>query len=153
MSENQDNTRLRLGIDLGGTKIAGIVLDGEDQVRAERRVDTPESGYNATLEAIIDLVVALEGEVGTRGLRLGVGTPGSVLPATGRLRNANSQCLNGRTLGADLERALAREVRLANDADCLALSEARDGAAGELRRPRPRPGEGAPAAARVTGET
>ncbi|MES1932419.1 ROK family protein [Salinisphaera shabanensis T35B1] len=133
MSDAKENADLRLGIDLGGTKIAGIVLDGEARVCAERRVDTPENGYNATLEAIIDLVMALESDIGVSGLRLGVGTPGSVLPATGRLRNANSQCLNGKTLGADLERALSREVRLANDADCLALSEARDGAAAEHR--------------------
>ncbi|MES1939800.1 kinase/transcriptional regulator [Salinisphaera sp. T5B8] len=133
MSQPSAHPNLRVGIDLGGTKIAGIVLDGEAEVRAERRVDTPENGYNATLEAIIDLVMALEAEVGASGLPLGVGTPGSVVAGTGRLRNANSQCLNGRALGADLEAALSRPVRLANDADCLTLSEARDGAAAAHR--------------------
>ncbi|MES1928153.1 ROK family protein [Salinisphaera dokdonensis CL-ES53] len=129
MSDQVENAHgLRLGVDLGGTKIAGIVLDGDAGVRAERRIDTPEGGYLATIEAIVDLVNALEAEVGTAGLPLGVGTPGSVLASTGRLRNANSQCLNGKPLGADLSTALSRDVRLANDADCLALSEARDGA-------------------------
>ena len=129
MSDQIENAHgLRLGVDLGGTKIAGVVLDGDAGVRAERRIDTPEGGYRATIEAIVDLVAALESEVGTAGLPLGVGTPGSVLASTGRLRNANSQCLNGKPLGADLSTALSRDVRLANDADCLALSEARDGA-------------------------
>ncbi|MAS09595.1 ROK family protein [Salinisphaera sp.] len=119
---------LRIGVDLGGTKIAGIVLDGDAAVCAERRIDTPNGGYRETVEAIVDLVHALEQDVDQAGLPLGVGTPGSVLASTGRLRNANSQCLNGKPLGADLASALSRDVRLANDADCLALSEARDGA-------------------------
>jgi predicted NBD/HSP70 family sugar kinase len=120
--------RLRMGIDLGGSKIAGVVLDGEDKVQLERRVETPEGGYQQTLDAIVDLVRAMEQQIGAGALPLGVGTPGSVLASTGRLRNANSQCLNGKPLGKDLCAALDREVRLANDADCLALSEARDGA-------------------------
>jgi len=129
-SESMHAQRLRLGVDLGGSKIAGMVLDGEDAVRLERRIDTPEGGYARVVDAVVDLVAALEQEIGGGGLPLGVGTPGSVVPATGLLRNANSQCLNGKPLGADLSAALARDVRLANDADCLALSEAQDGAGG-----------------------
>ncbi|GAB3670333.1 ROK family protein [Salinisphaera aquimarina] len=122
---------LRLGIDLGGTKIAGIILDGEDAVRVERRVDTPRGDYRATVAAIAALVDALEQEAGVRGLPLGLGSPGSVVADTGRIRNANSQCLNGQPLPADLKTALGREVRIANDANCLALSEAHDGAAAD----------------------
>lgn len=122
------NAGLRLGIDLGGSKIAGVVLDGDGETRLQRRVDTPEGGYARTVEALVDLVQAMEQEIGAGALPLGVGTPGSVVPSTGRLHNANSQCLNDKPLGADLSAALSREVRLANDADCLALSEARDGA-------------------------
>lgn len=119
----------RLGIDLGGSKIAGIVLDAADRVRAWRRVDTPKGDYAATLATIVELVAALEADVGTPGLSVGIGTPGSVVPATGLMRNANSQCLNGRPLQRDLAGALNRSIRLANDADCLALSESYDGAA------------------------
>src|SRR5699024_10713915 len=119
----------RVGIDLGGSKIAGIVLDADDQVLAERRVLTPQDDYRATIQAIVDLVAALEAAVDVRDLPVGVGAPGSVVPTTGRIHNANSQCLNGQPLGHDLQIALKRRVRLANDADCLALSEAHDGVA------------------------
>lgn len=130
MTASQDSaTRLRIGIDLGGSKIAGIVLDGDAEVRHEDRVPTPPSGYRDTIAAIVALVDALETQAGATGLPVGVGTPGSVVTGTGRLRNANSQYLNGQPLGADLAAALSREVRLGNDANCLALSEAGDGAA------------------------
>lgn len=119
---------LRLGIDLGGTKIAGIVIDEDNAVRAERRLQTPQGDYRATVAAVAELVVALESEVGVDGLSVGVGTPGSMAPGRGVLRNANSQCLNGRPLERDLRDALCRDIRVANDADCLALSEAYDGA-------------------------
>lgn len=119
----------RLGIDLGGSKIAGVVLDANDAVRVERRVQTPKGNYQATIRAIADLVVALENAAGACDLPVGVGTPGSVVPATGRIHNANSACLNGQPLARDLQIVLNRPVRLANDADCLALSEAHDGAA------------------------
>lgn len=133
MSEQGPNEHgLRLGIDLGGSKIAGIVLGGNDTVCAERRLETPRNDYTATVAAVIELVGALETDVDVSGLPVGVGTPGSVVPASGRLHNANSQCLNGQALGADLRAALARDVRLANDADCLALSEAYDGAGAGL---------------------
>lgn len=118
----------RLGIDLGGTKIAGVILDAANRVRARRRVDTPRGDYRATLAAIVALVDALEHDAGATGLPVGIGTPGSVVQATGLLHNANSQCLNDRPLREDLAAALNRPVRLANDADCLALSESYDGA-------------------------
>lgn len=120
---------LRLGVDLGGTKIAGIVLDEYDQIVAEGRVDTPQGNYQATLDTIHALVLMLEEQACVHDLPLGIGTPGSEVPATGLIRNANSQCLNARPLRADLEQRLERRVRIANDADCLALSEAYDGAA------------------------
>lgn len=119
---------LRLGVDLGGSKIAAAVLDGDDQICAKRRTQTPQGDYDATIAAIADLVAGLEQDMDVTDLPVGVGTPGSVVPDTGCIHNANSQCLNDKPLGDDLEAALGRTVRLANDADCLALSEARDGA-------------------------
>ncbi|KMO37335.1 transcriptional regulator [Methylobacterium variabile] len=118
---------LRLGIDLGGTKIAGIALDAAGRVRAGRRIATPRGDYDASLAAIAGLVAALEAEAGGTGT-VGVGIPGALVPGTGRVKNANSTWLNGRTLGDDLARVLARPVRLENDANCLAVSEAVDGA-------------------------
>ncbi len=120
----------RIGIDLGGTKIEGIVLQGATEVIARQRLATPGGDYPATVAAIVALVAALEREVGVGGLPVGIGHPGAISPFTGLIKNANSTCLNARPLQADLEAALARPVRLANDADCLALSEAQaDGAA------------------------
>lgn len=119
---------LRLGIDLGGTKIAGVVLDGDGRLVVERREPTPSGDYEAIVEAVARLVVRLESEAGVSGLNVGVGGPGAVSPVTGRIKNANSTCLNDRALCEDLEAALDRPVRLANDADCLAVSEAADGA-------------------------
>lgn len=118
---------MRIGIDLGGTKIEGIALrdDGEEVTR--RRVATPRS-YAGTIDAIVALVAALEEESGTRGT-VGIGIPGAVTPATGLVKNANSVWLIGQPLTRDLAQRLAREVRVANDADCFALSEATDGAA------------------------
>lgn len=119
---------MRIGVDLGGTKIEAIVLDAQGVTLARQRVPTPAGDYAATVQAIADLVLSLEkaqGQVGT----VGVATPGAIAPGTGRLKNANSVCLNGQPLQTDLQAALQREVRLANDADCFALSEARDGAA------------------------
>ena len=118
---------LRIGIDLGGTKIAGIALDPDGTVRAERRVATPRGDYDASLRAIAALVAALEAQAGGTGT-VGIGIPGALVPATGRVKNANSTWLNGRPLGDDLARVLARPVRLENDANCLAVSEAVDGA-------------------------
>ncbi len=115
----------RIGIDLGGTKIEAVRLGPAGEVQARRRVATPRDDYAATLAAIVALVAALEGP---RRLPVGIGTPGTVVPANGRMKNCNSTWLNGRPLAAELAAALARPVRLANDADCLTLSEAVDGA-------------------------
>jgi fructokinase len=118
---------IRIGIDLGGTKIEGIALGQDAQALAGRRVATPREDYGATVRVVADIVAALESEVGGRG-SVGVGMPGTISPASGVVKNANSTWLNGRPLHRDLEHALGRPVRLANDANCFALSEACDGA-------------------------
>jgi fructokinase len=118
---------LRIGIDLGGTKIEVLALEhGRERLR--RRIATPAGDYDATLDAVAALVARAETELGARGT-VGVATPGALSPASGLLRNSNSTCLNGRPLKQDLERRLEREIRVANDANCFALSEAVDGAA------------------------
>ncbi|WP_404379066.1 ROK family protein [Caenispirillum salinarum] len=119
---------LRIGVDLGGTKIEAIALDGSGTTLARHRVDTPAGDYPATVRAVVDLVATVEKAVGGSGT-VGVGIPGAISPATGRVKNANSTWLIGQALDADLTEALDRPVRLANDADCFALSEATDGAA------------------------
>lgn len=118
---------MRIGIDLGGTKIEIVALDGRGTELLRRRVPTPQSDYRATVEAVAALVEAAEHDIGQRAT-VGVGMPGSPSPADGRIRNANSTCLNGHPLQADLSARLGREVRLANDANCFAMSEAADGA-------------------------
>ncbi|WP_289014523.1 ROK family protein, partial [uncultured Methylobacterium sp.] len=118
---------MRLGIDLGGTKIAGIILDTEGRVRAEARVATPRGDYAGTLQAIADLVAQLESEVGGR-CSVGLGMPGAISSQTGLVKNANSTWLNGQPFLSDLEAVLDRPVRAENDANCLAVSEAVDGA-------------------------
>jgi fructokinase len=118
---------VRIGIDLGGTKIEALAIDAEGRELARKRVASPAHDYALTITTIRDLVAEVETGLGVRA-RLGIGTPGAVSPATGLVKNANSTQLNGRRLGADLAAALGREVRLANDADCFALSEASDGA-------------------------
>jgi fructokinase len=118
---------MRIGIDLGGTKIEGIALDDAGAVLARRRVATPRHDYDGTLSAIAALVSGLEAEAGARGT-VGIGMPGAVSPATGLVKNANSTWLIGRPLDGDLGRLLERPVRVANDANCFALSEAVDGA-------------------------
>lgn len=120
---------VRIGVDLGGTKIEAIALDDDGRERGRLRVSTPqERGYEAIVAAVADLVLSLERELGARAT-VGVGTPGAISPASGLIKNANTVCLNGRPLDRDLGAALGREVKLANDADCFALSEATDGAA------------------------
>ncbi|OFZ89866.1 MAG: hypothetical protein A2V78_05510 [Betaproteobacteria bacterium RBG_16_64_18] len=119
---------MRLGIDLGGTKIEIVALDDDGRELLRRRVPTPASDYEATLRAVADLIEGAERELGQRG-SVGIGTPGSISHATGLLKNANSTCLNGRPVKQDIEKVLGREVRIANDANCFALSEAVDGAA------------------------
>lgn len=119
---------LRLGLDLGGTKIELVALDEKHRELARRRVPTPQGDYAATLAALTRLVDEAERELGQQGT-VGVGTPGAISPATGKMKNCNSTCLNQQPLQQDLERVLQRPVRLANDANCFALSEATDGAA------------------------
>ena len=119
---------MRIGVDLGGTIIEIAALDDAGQELFRKRMPSPRGCYEDTLKAVIGLVKLCEQETGARGT-LGVGTPGAVSPTNGLLKNSNSTWLNGHPLGLDLEDRLMRQVRLANDADCLALSEATDGAA------------------------
>jgi len=119
---------LRLGIDLGGTKIEAAVLDASGRIVDRRRMANP-GAYDAMLTTVAGLIQACEDACGQTFTRVGVGIPGSPSPSDGRIRNANSTWLNGRALTDDLEAALGRSVRLANDANCMALSEATDGAA------------------------
>ncbi|WP_419951072.1 ROK family protein [Methylobacterium sp.] len=127
-----DPAHLRIGIDLGGTKIAGIVLDAGGAVRAEGRIPTPRDDYDATLDAIVSLVLRMEREAGGIG-SVGIGMPGAVSPRSGLVKNANSVWLNGRPFVIDLEARLGRPVRAENDANCLAVSEAVDGAGAGAR--------------------
>ena len=123
-------TDIRLGVDLGGTKLEIVALDGEGRERLRRRVPTPKGDYRGTLAAVAALVVEAERELALepRSATVGVGTPGSVSRATGLLRGANSVCLNGQPIREDLAKTLGRAVRVSNDANCFALSEAVDGA-------------------------
>ncbi|MGF1593462.1 MAG: ROK family protein [Kiloniellaceae bacterium] len=122
---------IRIGVDLGGTKIEAAALGPDGAVLARRRRDTPREDYGATIDAIVGLVQQVEAETGRRG-SVGVGIPGALSTATGFIKNASSTWLNGRPLDRDLAAALGRPVRLLNDANCLALSEAADGAAAGL---------------------
>lgn len=123
---------MRIGIDLGGTKIEGIVLDDDGRERLRLRVASPRDSYERTLDAIIALVRDLEARVAATGT-VGIGIPGTISPATGLVKNSNSTWMNGRPLGDDLPRCLGRPVRFANDANCFALSEATDGAGAGAR--------------------
>ncbi|MEM7443799.1 MAG: fructokinase [Pseudomonadota bacterium] len=119
---------MRIGIDLGGTKIEGVALDDDGQERIRRRVSTPKQDYEGTVRAIVDLAKSFESELGTSAT-LGIGMPGAISPQTGLVKNANSTWLIGKTFDQDMQEAWGREVRCANDANCLAVSEAVDGAA------------------------
>lgn len=119
---------MRIGIDLGGTKIEGVALDDGGGVLARQRVPTPRGDYDRSIRAVVGLVAHLESVTGARAT-VGIGIPGAISPATGLVKNANSTWLIGRPFADDLQRALGRPVRLANDANCFALSEATDGAA------------------------
>ncbi len=118
---------LRLGIDLGGTKTEIIALDDGGQELLRKRVTTKRGDYAATLTTIESLVEAAERELGAQGT-VGIGTPGTISPATGRMRNCNSTWLNGKALRDDLMQRLGRDVHIENDANCFAMSEATDGA-------------------------
>jgi fructokinase len=118
---------LRIGVDLGGTKIELAALDAAGREAFRKRVPTPQGDYAGTLRAVADLISEAESALGAR-CTVGIGIPGALSLATGLVKNANSVCLIGQPLKQDLERLLAREVRLANDANCFALSEAVDGA-------------------------
>ena len=120
---------MRIGIDLGGTKIEGIALDDLGQTRVRRRITAPRGDYGETLRAVTGLVAVIESEL-TTVATIGVGIPGTISPATGLVKNSNSTWLNGTPLAHDLPKLLERPVRFANDANCFALSEATDGAAG-----------------------
>lgn len=118
---------LRIGIDLGGTKTEAIALDRSGREVARQRVATPRGSYEGTIATVKELVEGLESRLNARG-SVGIGIPGTISPRTGLVKNANSTWLIGKPLDRDLETALGRPVRLANDADCFALSEASDGA-------------------------
>jgi fructokinase len=120
--------RVRIGIDLGGTKIEGIAIDDAGTTLVRTRVPSPQGSYEATLTAMVALVQAIEDQVGARG-SIGVGIPGTISTMSGRVKNSNSTWLNGTTMARDLPERLGRPVRFANDANCFALSEATDGAA------------------------
>jgi fructokinase len=116
-----------IGLDWGGTKIEAIALAEDGETLARRRVATPQHDYEACIRAAADLVRAVEAEAGAAGT-VGIGIPGAMSPATGYVKNANSTWIIGRPLDKDMERALGRPVRVENDANCLAVSEATDGA-------------------------
>lgn len=118
---------MRIGIDVGGTKIEGIAIGPDGETLFRDRIATPGSDYQKIVNAIADLVSRIETETGATGT-IGVGIPGTISPESGLVKNANSTCLIGKPFDVDLCRALDREVRMANDADCFALSEATDGA-------------------------
>jgi len=120
---------MRIGVDLGGTKTEAAVMDRDGTLTRRLTCATPKGDYAATIAAITDLVASLEAETGATPARIGVGIPGTMSAQTGLVKNANSTCLIGKPFDRDLEAALGRPVRLANDADCFALSEAVDGAA------------------------
>ncbi|NBW01391.1 MAG: ROK family protein [Betaproteobacteria bacterium] len=121
---------LRLGIDLGGTKIEAAVLDSAGAIRWKQRIASPQNNYQSTLSALAALIAQARREIpAARQCAIGIGIPGSLSPHDGRVRNANSTWLNGQSLQQDLEALLGQHVRIANDANCLALSEFTDGAA------------------------
>lgn len=117
----------RIGIDLGGTKIEGILMQPDGNIANRLRLATPQDDYAGTLQTIADIVTQLE-SAHSKPLRVGICTPGALSPQTGLLKNSNSVCLNGMPFLDDLQKTLQREVQMANDANCLALSESVDGA-------------------------
>lgn len=119
---------IRIGIDLGGTKIEGIALSEAGEELFRQRIVTPQGDYQGTLQSIVSLIKQIEAGIDEQG-SIGICTPGSLSPATGLLRNSNSVCMNGKPVLDDLQNLLHKEIRMANDANCFALSEATDGVA------------------------
>jgi len=132
MTSSSGQNELRIGLDLGGSKIEGILMSAGAKELARYRVATPRNDYAATVAAIVNLAAKLMQDIPT-STRIGIGVPGSISPLTGLMQNANSTWLNGRPFDRDLAVALATPVRLANDANCFALSEAIDGAGENAR--------------------
>ncbi len=120
-----------IGIDLGGTKIEGIALSDAGNELFRHRISTPQGDYQGTLQSIADLINKIEVAVDEKG-SIGICTPGALSPATGLMRNSNSVCMNGKPVFTDLQELLQREIRIANDANCFALSEAIDGIAKDV---------------------
>jgi len=118
---------IRIGIDLGGTKIEGIALSDAGEELFCHRISTPQGDYKGTLQCIADLIKYIELAVDAEG-SIGICTPGALSPTSGLMRNSNSVCMNGKPVFTDLQKLLNREIRLTNDANCFALSEAIDGA-------------------------
>ena len=118
---------MRIGIDLGGTKIEGVAIDNHGTEIVRHRIATPAGDYEATIRAIAGLVAYIE-DITECTCSVGIGTPGALSPATGLLRNSNSVCMNDQPVKADIEKILKRDIRMSNDANCFALSEATDGA-------------------------
>ncbi len=131
-TRNEDEREWRLGVDLGGTKIEAALLDAGGEIAWRERVATPSDDYAAILQAIHGLCRRAEARAGCE-LPVGIGTPGSLSPQTGLLRNSNTVCMNGKPFMQDLQRILERPLRIANDANCFALSEAVDGAGADGR--------------------
>src|SRR4029077_7191260 len=123
----EEQEHIRIGVDLGGTKIEFVALERDGSELHRHRIATPRFDYQGTVRAVSHSVVAIEKEL-DRTATVGVGIPGTISTKTGLVKNANSTWLNGTPFDEDLSRALAREVRCANDANCLAVSEATDGA-------------------------
>jgi len=123
---------MRIGIDVGGTKIEGIALSRTGETLFRDRIVTPSGDYLGTIDAIGGLVERIEGETGNEG-SIGIGIPGTISRKTGRVKNANSTCLIGQPFDRDIAERIGRPIRIANDADCFAMSEATDGAAAGYR--------------------
>ena len=123
---------MRIGIDMGGTKIEGIALAENGEELFRKRIDTPRNDYDGTVNAIFNIVDELEAKTNQKG-SVGIGIPGAISPQTGLVKNANSTWIIGRDFEHDLKTALGREVRIANDANCLAVSESVDGAGAGAR--------------------
>jgi len=129
---SSDKEQVRIGIDLGGTKIEMIALDSTGTIIKQQRIPTPVGDYLATIRAISELVINVEKDLDSTA-SVGIGMPGTISPASGKVKNSNSVCLNGQFFQQDIESALSRCVKIENDANCFTLSEATDGAAAGVK--------------------